>query len=223
MSGADVVVRYLEICIGAAGPVTPKVSIKQIYPTTGRRAVGSPFTEVHLPRAFCKPRFPTAWLLTKCVRAARDVIRAIFCRHLAWSGTTRASAEEKTVARLRSSTRLSVPRDATAQFDRLKFADHDGAMRCVATSPVLPRPAIPLVDASRGGGAKLPPFARDLSRSRDLGDLGGAFSRTGTPFALDPRRPMGVVPPRHVPAATRIATCERKFRPNIATSSNLES
>lgn len=39
MSGIDVIERYLEICIGAAGPVTLKISIKQIYPTTSRRAV----------------------------------------------------------------------------------------------------------------------------------------------------------------------------------------
>jgi len=39
MSVADVVKRYLEICIGAAGPVTVKISTKQIYPTTSRRAM----------------------------------------------------------------------------------------------------------------------------------------------------------------------------------------
>lgn len=56
MSGGDVSERYLEICIGAAGPVTLKISIKQIYPRTGRRAVDrlsrGALARTRLPRLF---------------------------------------------------------------------------------------------------------------------------------------------------------------------------
>lgn len=46
---------------------------------------GSPFTGVALALGLYEPRILTALFLTKCVCTTRDVIRATFCRYLAWS------------------------------------------------------------------------------------------------------------------------------------------